>query len=339
MRYMQVVTILLLCFFGSALANAEIFIDDFDRPDGPLGPPWELLDQSPLYIENQSVVARENEYGLMLYGEQCPSCYCGEATLLATFNFSTNTDYDGRFQFFIGGGETESDYWGFNAKIGLDEVSLYSIDDANGEIELVTVPSPLMHDFTHPMAFRYDPDTQEVLLVVNGPVSPLVNLAVPASSDPFCFIAMGIENLDATGDEGRIQVVQFQYCCENAVPTVAVELTCLPASGTVPFSTTLAVGLTNQYTGQSRRMAAHIDVLLAGGAAYSNWRAGHTNIDSGGSYTTSWNQAIPVLGSVIGSNVFTLVAEDVTPAPYNQPPYPPSGDTAVHDCTVVANAP
>jgi len=85
-RFIQIVTILLLGILGFEPANAEIFADDFNRPDGPLGPPWELLDQSPLYIENQGVVARENEYGLMLYGEQCPNCYCGEAILLATFN-------------------------------------------------------------------------------------------------------------------------------------------------------------------------------------------------------------------------------------------------------------
>jgi hypothetical protein len=47
------VTILLLGALGSQPAGAEIFVDDFDRADGPLGPPWELLDQSPLYIENQ----------------------------------------------------------------------------------------------------------------------------------------------------------------------------------------------------------------------------------------------------------------------------------------------
>jgi hypothetical protein len=85
---------------------------------------------------------------------------------------------------------------------------MYSIDEVNGEIELATVPSPLMHDFNHSMVFRYDPDTQEVLLSVYGPVSPLVNLTVPASSDPFCFIAIGIDNQNATGDEGQINVVQ-----------------------------------------------------------------------------------------------------------------------------------
>ena len=78
-------------------------------------------------------------------------------------------------EFFIGGGETESDYWGFNAKLGLDEVSLYSIDNVNGEIELVTVPSPLEHDFNYQMLFIYDPDTQAVSLIVYGAVEPVVD--------------------------------------------------------------------------------------------------------------------------------------------------------------------
>ncbi len=30
---------------------------------------------------------------------------------------------------------------------------------------------------------------------------------------------------------------------------------------------------------------------------------------------------------------------DVTPVPYNQPPYPPAGDSDSSSCTVVANAP
>ena len=41
----------------------------------------------------------------------------------------------------------------------------------------------------------------------------------------------------------------------------------------------------------------------------------------------------------MGDNVFTLVAEDVTPAPYNQPPYAASGDTDSGACTVTGLAP
>jgi hypothetical protein len=37
----------------------------------------------------------------------------------------------------------------------------------------------------------------------------------------------------------------------------------------------------------------------------------------------------------LGSNVVTLTAMDVTPSPYNQPPYPPAADTDGATCTVV----
>jgi len=42
---------------------------------------------------------------------------------------------------------------------------------------------------------------------------------------------------------------------------------------------------------------------------------------------------------VIGINIMTLVAEDVTPPPFNQPPYPASGDTAADICSVEGIAP
>ncbi len=82
-----------------------------------------------------------------------------------------------------------------------------------------------------------------------------------------------------------------------------------------------------------------MNVTLAGGAYFPNWRGGYTNLAGGASYVTSWNTNLPALGSVIGSNQFQLVAVDVTPTPYNQPPYPAAGDSDSDACTVVANSP
>ncbi len=78
--------------------------------------------------------------------------------------------------------------------------------------------------------------------------------------------------------------------------------------------------------------------MLAGGQGYSNWRAGFTNVGPGDSYLTSWVQNIPALGSLEGENLFTLVAEDVTPPPYNLPPYPPAGDTDNASCLITGVA-
>ncbi len=118
-------------------------------------------------------------------------------------------------------------------------------------------------------------------------------------------------------------------------PTVNARLTCFPDMGPLPFSSQITVTLDNLYTGQTRRMAAVIDVTLASGAVYGNWRAGFTNIAAGGEYTTSWNQNFPVLGTLVGLNQFDLLAVDVTPAPYNQPPYPFAGDTSTTLCTIL----
>jgi len=127
--------------------------------------------------------------------------------------------------------------------------------------------------------------------------------------------------------------------CSALPPTVSAVVTALPSSGTIPFSTWMEASLTNTYAEQIRRMAARIHVTLGNGAYYPNWRVGFTNIGPGETYSTGWSQNIPALGSVIGENHFRLVAEDVTPSPYNQPPYPPSGDTDTHLQTVVAYSP
>jgi len=54
--------------------------------------------------------------------------------------------------------------------------------------------------------------------------------------------------------------------------TISATLTCSPSSGTVPFGTTMSVTLANLYTGQTRRIDGRINVTLANGTAYSNWR-------------------------------------------------------------------
>ncbi len=121
--------------------------------------------------------------------------------------------------------------------------------------------------------------------------------------------------------------------------TISALFSCNPHSGTVPFQTMMGVALINLYEGQTRRLAGRVDVTLGNGDSYGNWRAGYTNVSGGGSYITFWWQNIPALGTVIGQNVFTLEAQDITPAPYNQPPYPPSGDTDTDGCTLTAFAP
>jgi len=120
--------------------------------------------------------------------------------------------------------------------------------------------------------------------------------------------------------------------------TVGVAIGCTPNSGVLPFITQMTVSLANLTT-ETRRAAAKIDVVTGNGTAYTNWRAGWTNLTSGEVFSDGWNQNLPGVGSLVGNNVFTLTGEDVTPAPFNQPPFSPSGDTDSDACTVVASAP
>ncbi len=136
-------------------------------------------------------------------------------------------------------------------------------------------------------------------------------------------------------NDGKADLVTANYFSNdlsvllNRSGTVSADLTCSPASGTLPFTTQMTVKLENRYPGQTRRMAALINITLANGTSVTNWRRGYANIGAGSHYTTSWNQNLPLSLSLVGGNFFTLEAEDVTPAPFNQPPYPPSGDTDI----------
>ena len=68
--------------------------------------------------------------------------------------------------------------------------------------------------------------------------------------------------------------------CEG---TVSAEMSCIPAMGTVPFSTLMTATLTNNYSGQVRRISAHLDLTTGNGGTFPNWRAGWTNVAAGSS--------------------------------------------------------
>jgi hypothetical protein len=122
----------------------------------------------------------------------------------------------------------------------------------------------------------------------------------------------------------------------SSADTIDVALNASPDSGSAPFVTTFTAQL-NNLTTNFRLAAGKINVTLANGNYYTNWRAGFTTLSSLENFSTSWNVTIPALGAVMGTNTFALLGEDVTPSPYNQPPYAPSGDTDTSVETVVAN--
>ncbi len=125
----------------------------------------------------------------------------------------------------------------------------------------------------------------------------------------------------------------------GGLETINAALGCLPCSGAVPFSTRFRATMYNLLDDQFRRVAGRVNILLANGSQVSNWRAGSTTLSPGEAYNASWYSTIPAISSMIGPNQFTLELEDVTQAPYNQPPYMPSGDTDSYTVTVSGIAP
>lgn len=163
---------------------------------------------------------------------------------------------------------------------------------------------------------------------------PAATVCYTVGTDPVCLDSKSTRT-DELSDAGT---VDMGYHSPD-LNLVSASLDCLPSSGTMPFSTAMSVSMTNNHPSSVRRLSGRIDVTLAGGGCYTNWRAGYTNLGAGAVFTASWGQTIPALGSLIGDNIFELLVADVTPPPWNQPPYPPSGDTGLDHCTVTAAAP
>jgi hypothetical protein len=153
---------------------------------------------------------------------------------------------------------------------------------------------------------------------------------------------------DLNNDGRPDAVVRTRYYDEHisvlinrSVPDMTLYITdfsCVPMHGTVPFDTRMSLTLLNR-ADQTRRIAARIQLNLADGQSVANWKNGYLNIVGGAHTTSTWSLTIPALRSLIGSNRFTLVAEDVTPAPWNQPPYQTSGYRDVAGFNIIAARP
>jgi hypothetical protein len=164
--------------------------------------------------------------------------------------------------------------------------------------------------------------------------SPCVDAGNPAAP-----LVEGTTRTDEVGDRHRADLGYHYPLAGDGWNTVSAGLACTPASGTLPFTIRMDVTISSTYKDQARTAAGRIDVHLAGGQHYGSWRAGHLNLQPEEVWSTSWTQGIPLLGSLLGETVFALHVEDVTASPYNQPPYPPSGDFATALCTVTGRQP
>ena len=198
--------LLLIIFFvilnSIALAEWEIiFTDDFNRDDGPLEEPWQLM-QDTLYIQSEHVIAHEFEYGFMGYfGDDTT----GTAAIESFFNFE-NDSY-GRFQFFLGGSVDTTDF-GFIAKISTDYISIWKLSP---EIELSNINFNFFPETVYKMRLEYNSaDSLIKLQVMDIAGSILDTIQANNPSGVFSFCAFGIENLDTYNCRKWFDVVVFE---------------------------------------------------------------------------------------------------------------------------------
>lgn len=153
-------------------------------------------------------------------------------------------------------------------------------------------------------------------------------------------VDLGPAGEDNTFGMGVIDLEQAVLAAITPTPdTVAVDLVCSPGMGTLPFATQLMVDATSLTTIGKRRVVLTIDVQTASGRYYSDVRRRAIILRPGDVRTISFNLNVPDRPYLLGVNTFYSRALDVTPAPFNQPPYLADGDTDSANCPVEGIAP
>jgi len=133
---------------------------------------------------------------------------------------------------------------------------------------------------------------------------------------------------------GDVDAFVLQSDLGASVPhTVDTSLAASPSSATLPFSSMMCADVIN-VTSFHRGSVGRLNVWLPGGQYYANYRGGSSTLSPLETWSTCWSQWFPDLPTLEGDIRFQLVVFDVTPSPYNQPPYPGSGDMATDQCTV-----
>ena len=101
MKSLNVLIVLVLVLTPAAALATDwevAFSDDFNRPDGPLGPPWFDAGPDTLMIQTGRVVSAESTYSLSGYDH--PE---GRPSAVLETHFSFQGDTDGWFHFWIAG--------------------------------------------------------------------------------------------------------------------------------------------------------------------------------------------------------------------------------------------
>lgn len=240
-----------------------------------------------------------------------------------------------------------SDTWYFDVPTTVH--SYFNIDGiADGSADCATVRG-VPGTFTDGLDYTYVGNNSYIdhlapigsAFTVLSNVTPAYDCGVAFDSGSYKTIGLSMDFAGlADGWSGRSELydlmtgmLDFFGLSAEPVDTLSVDISCTPDSGILPFNFQIEVSMQN-LVDQYRVMAARLELTIASGLSYPNFRNGYTNLGPNESFTTSWMQSLPALGTLVGANLLTLTGQDVTSAPYNQPPYAPSGDTGTAGCTV-----
>lgn len=117
------------------------------------------------------------------------------------------------------------------------------------------------------------------------------------------------------------------------VETFFIDIEMTPTSGTLPIFATTTITMTNLTDGP-RTAAGRVDVIVASGSRLNDVRSGYANVLAGEVFRLSYPQKLLERPYLVGDNTFILTVQDVTDAPYNQPPYYPAGDKDMDSAVV-----
>jgi len=159
--------------------------------------------------------------------------------------------------------------------------------------------------------------------------SPAADVCTIGPGGPVCLDARTTD-VEGLFDEGLVDM-GFHY--RDRAAAVDCSLSCTPGSAAPPFSWRIAVGLRNLRT-TPRRIAGRADLELPDGSSWPGWRSGFYNMPGAASEYVSWTTGVPALPSLLGRIRLELTVTDITPPPWNQPPYAPAGHSAAASCTV-----
>lgn len=206
---------------------------------------------------------------------------------------------------------------------------------------------------------RLDKDTGETIWVV-----PTANNMIPTLASDYLYLtpkySSSTESMQcidiATGgtvwtgpvettscfpaiSDGNMYVFDWDtlYCVNTVLEqTLDAQITCTPPPGQTSVDAVVDLSLTNLVPDFTRRFYYRLALTLPDGSYNSPWRQGWQNVQAGQIWTTSFTHDFPGLGGDWGTVLFELEAQDVTPPPYNQPPYAPSGTVRNDACSTEA---